>query len=73
MGIYQNVGNSRLLGNITGSKVCPKCQEQTWYFKKTIQVPCDFRIWFIKVRIRFNIGFQYCPKCGFLRVELNKA
>ncbi len=56
---------------------CPRCLENKipagLYALLEINVPLKIRILFFNINLETIVKIQYCPKCGFLRVTVNKS
>ena len=73
MSLYQNFEPSARTLSLINSQ-CPRCNQasvpQGMYVKHTVKVPLRIRIFFITITLDIGVTMHYCPKCGFLRVEL---
>jgi ribosomal protein S27AE len=73
MGIYQNYTPSeRTIKTMDSS--CPRCSQLKvpvgMYLVSEVTIPFKLKILFFSVTIDLMIKFSYCPRCGFLRMEL---
>ena len=75
MGVFQNY-NIAPDKAITGNR-CPRCGQAALpsgiYVNTSVRVPLEVRFLFFMINIGLRVGIKYCPRCGFLRVEVNKV
>ncbi len=72
MGVYQNM---QIDVEEKDLSCCPRCGQkpvpQGVYLKTKVIVPVKVRILIFYITLRMSVQINYCPKCGFLRVNIS--